>query len=152
MKNTFYIFFLFLLSCGPRSGVHHEAKKEEYAEGCGTVSETDRYRSYSPDGEKLFKLNCAVCHAAHTDQKLTGPGLSGIKHRLPEPADQWFLKYVLNNEKVFKSGDAYAAKLKGTYGKEKMTIFEGELEEGEVMAIYRYLSGPPASETPKVLP
>lgn len=34
------------------------------------------------DGEKLFKQNCAVCHASHTEQKLTGPGLAGLFDRV----------------------------------------------------------------------
>ncbi|MBA3681719.1 MAG: cytochrome c [Bacteroidetes bacterium] len=144
-KITSLNILVFFISCGPRSGVHHEEKKEELVGSCGTVSETGTYASYSPDGEKLFKLNCAVCHAAHADQKLTGPGLKGIAYRVPQPADQWFLKYVLNNEKVFKSGDAYAAKLRGEYKDTPMTIFEGQLEEADIMAIYKYLAGPPAS-------
>ena len=36
------------------------------------------------DGEKLFKQNCAVCHDAFTDRKLTGPGLGGLQE--PERA------------------------------------------------------------------
>jgi cytochrome c2 len=143
LKNSIYILFLLFISCGPRSGVHYEEKKEEVNMGCGTDMLGDgNFESYSPRGAKLFKQNCAVCHRANSNDRLTGPGLKGIADRLPQPADQWFINYTLNNEKVFKNGNAYAAKLKAEYGGLEMTIFEGQLEEGDVMEIYKYLTGP----------
>jgi cytochrome c2 len=45
---------------------------------------------HAQDGEKLFKQNCAVCHASHTDQKLAGPGLKGIFDRAPK--GDWLTK------------------------------------------------------------
>ena len=42
------------------------------------------FKIQAQDGAKLFKQNCAVCHASHTDQKLTGPGLKGIFDRAPK--------------------------------------------------------------------
>jgi cytochrome c2 len=65
---------------------------------------------HAQDGEKLFKQNCAVCHASHTDQKLTGPGLKGVFDRVPK--GDWINKWIRNNEKLIKSGDAYANKIK----------------------------------------
>ena len=73
------------------------------------------------DGAKLFKQNCAVCHASHTDQHGTGPGLKGVFDRVPKPAEEWMTKWIINNEKVIKSGDAYAAKIYGENGKAAMT-------------------------------
>ena len=61
------------------------------------------------DGAKLFKQNCAVCHASHTDQKLTGPGLKGVFDRVPK--GDWINKWILNSEKMIKAGDAYANKI-----------------------------------------
>src|SRR5436190_21627929 len=73
------------------------------------------------DGAKLFKQNCAVCHASHTDQKLTGPGLKGVSDRVP-PGD-WMHKWILNTEKMIKSGDAYANKIYNANNKASMTVF-----------------------------
>jgi len=39
--------------------------------------------SNSVDAKGLFKQNCAVCHTM-TDKKLTGPGLAGVKNRVPK--------------------------------------------------------------------
>lgn len=53
---------------------------------------------YSQDvaaGEKLFKINCASCHKV-TDQKLVGPGLKGVAARVPQPAEQWLIKWIKN--------------------------------------------------------
>lgn len=95
------------------------------------------------NGAKLFKQNCAVCHASHTDQKLTGPGLKGIFDRVPKPADEWLIKWILNNEKLIKSGDAYANKVYNDNNKAAMTVFEGQLSENDVKDILAFLKAPP---------
>ncbi len=95
------------------------------------------------NGAKLFKQNCAVCHASHTDQRLTGPGLKGIFDRVPKPADEWLIKWILNNEKLIKSGDAYANKIYNEYNKAAMTVFEGQLSENDVKDILAFLKAPP---------
>lgn len=92
------------------------------------------------DGAKLFKQNCAVCHASHTDQKLTGPGLKGVFDRAPK--GDWIHKWVLNNEKVIKSGDAYANKIYNENGKAAMTVFEGQLSDKDVDAVIAFLKAP----------
>lgn len=98
------------------------------------------------DGAKLFKQNCAVCHASHTDQKLTGPGLKGIFDRAPK--GDWLAKWILNNEKLIKSGDAYANKIYNENGKAAMTVFEGQLSEKDVAAILGFLKAPLKETTP----
>lgn len=98
------------------------------------------------DGAKLFKQNCAVCHAAHTDQKLTGPGLKGIFDRAPK--GDWLTKWILNNEKLIKSGDKYANKIYDENGKAAMTVFEGQLNEKDVASILAFIQAPPPSDGP----
>ena len=92
------------------------------------------------DGQKLFKQNCAVCHASHTSQKLTGPGLLGVFDRAPK--GDWLNKWILNSEKVIKSGDAYANKIFNDNGKAAMTVFEGQLNDKDVEAIIEFMKGP----------
>ncbi|WP_317898563.1 c-type cytochrome [Aurantibacillus circumpalustris] len=92
------------------------------------------------DGAKLFKQNCAVCHASHTDQKLTGPGLKGVFDRTPK--GDWMHKWILNSEKMIKSGDAYANKIYGENGKASMTVFEGTLTDKDVDAVIAFIKAP----------
>lgn len=92
------------------------------------------------DGAKLFKQNCAVCHASHTDQKLTGPGLKGVFDRVPK--GDWINKWILNSEKMIKSGDAYANKIYNENGKAAMTVFEGQLTDKDVTAIIDFIKAP----------
>jgi mono/diheme cytochrome c family protein len=94
------------------------------------------------DGEKLFKQNCAVCHSLGTN-KITGPGLAGVMSRVP--SEDWLHKWIKNNEKLIKSGDAYAVKI-STFDASQMTIFES-LSDEEITAIIGYVKAPPA---PKV--
>jgi mono/diheme cytochrome c family protein len=98
------------------------------------------------DGAKLFKQNCAVCHASHSDQKLTGPGLKGVFNRVP-PGD-WMHKWIMNNEKLIKSGDGYATKIYAENGKAAMTVFEGQLNDKDVDAIIAFIKGPPPPTGP----
>ncbi len=98
------------------------------------------FGSKAQDGAKLFKQNCAVCHASHTDQKLTGPGLAGIFDRAPK--GDWLKNWILNNEKLIKSGDAYASKIYNDNGKAAMTVFEGQLNDKDVEAILAYIKAP----------
>lgn len=95
---------------------------------------------FSQDGAKLFKQNCAVCHSSHTDQRLTGPGLKGVFDRAPK--GDWLTKWILNSEKMIKSGDAYANKIYNEYGKAAMTVFEGQLNEKDVAAILDFIKAP----------
>ena len=98
------------------------------------------------DGAKLFKQNCAVCHSSHSDQKLTGPGLKGVFDRVPK--GDWINRWIVNNQKLIKSGDAYANKIYNEYGKAQMSIFE-QLEPKEVTAIIEFIKGPaPADNLP----
>lgn len=99
------------------------------------------------NGAKLFKQNCAVCHASHTDQRLTGPGLKGLFDRAPK--GDWLKKWILNNEKLIKSGDAYANKIFNDYGKAAMTVFEGQLSEKDVDDILAFIKAPPVDAGPK---
>lgn len=92
------------------------------------------------DGAKLFKQNCAVCHASHTDQKLTGPGLKGVFDRVPK--GDWINRWILNSEKMIKAGDAYANKIYNENGKAQMTVFEGQLNDKDVEAIIGFLKAP----------
>ncbi|PBQ31403.1 cytochrome C [Sphingobacteriaceae bacterium] len=97
------------------------------------------------DGAKIFKQNCAVCHAL-TDQKLTGPGLKGVFDRAPK--GDWMHKWILNSEKMIKSGDAYANKIYNENGKAAMTVFEGTLTDKDVDAVIAFIKAPPAPTTP----
>ena len=92
------------------------------------------------DGAKIYKQNCAVCHAL-TDQKLTGPGLAGIFDRAPK--GDWLNKWILNNEKLIKSGDAYANKIYNENGKAARSVFEGQLTDKDVVAVIAYIKNPP---------
>lgn len=125
-----------MFSCGPQSGVHND--KAESEAWCGTESILSTLDSTCGDGYELFKPNCAVCHTT-SDLKLTAVGLAGIASRLLTPPEDYFVKYTLNNEKVYLSGDAYAKKLKEN-NISPMPIFDSVLTEQNVKQIYKYLT------------
>jgi mono/diheme cytochrome c family protein len=154
VKVLMFMLVCLFIACGPRSGIHSEEEEEEGVCGnetkgiCGnsfqnTVNNNWVKSAYGlagnpAHGAKLFKQNCAVCHSL-TDQKLTGSGLRGIIDRVPKPEIEWLRKYILNNEKVLKSGDAYAKKLKAQSGETSMTVFEGQLTNEELNDLLMYV-------------
>ncbi len=90
------------------------------------------------NGEKLFKMNCAVCHAAHSDQKLTGRGLKDVLKRVP--SIEWMKRFILNSEKMIRDGDQYALKIFNESGKATMTVFEGQLSDEELNSIIHFIT------------
>lgn len=88
-------------------------------------------------GEYVFTQNCAVCHSMGSE-KLTGPGLEGLSNRIPK--GDWLKRYILNNEKVIKSGDTYANKIYNENGKAAMTVFEGQLNPQDIDALIDYIT------------
>lgn len=129
-------------ACGPRSGVHND--RSENQAWCGTESIPPKLDSSSSIGYKLFKQNCAVCHSI-TDVKITAVGLAGIDARLPAPAEEYFVKLTLNNERVYASGDAYARKL-WENNSTPMPVFDSVLTEQDVKQIYLYLTNSIANQ------
>jgi hypothetical protein len=91
------------------------------------------------DGEQLFKQNCATCHDAFTDKRISGPGLLGVTDRVPK--GDWLMRYILNNERMIKNGDAYANEIYEKFNKQAMNVFEGQLNKKQVQAIINYLGG-----------
>jgi hypothetical protein len=71
-----------------------------------------------------------------------GIKLNNIKDRLPSPPEEYFIKYVLNSEKLRNAGDAYAIKVWEDCGKASMPVFEGVLTEVEIAQIYLFIAGP----------
>lgn len=104
--------------------------------------------SAASDGKTIFKQNCAVCHTL-TDQKLTGPGLAGVENRAPK--GDWLFNWVKNNDKMIKSGDAYANAVFKANGGAQMTVFEGVLSDDEIKTVVEFIKHPPAPAAPNVV-
>lgn len=85
-------------------------------------------------GEKIFKENCASCHAP-TDERVVGPGLKGATSR---NNIAWLVKWVHNSQAVVASGDPYAVKIYNEFSKTPMTSFPS-LSEDDIKAIFAYV-------------
>lgn len=85
-------------------------------------------------GEKLFKNNCAQCHA-YDASVVVGPGLQGIEDRRDY---DWLKAWIQNPAAVIASGDDYAVELYEKYNKTQMTAFQSFGDE-EISAILAYV-------------
>ena len=95
--------------------------------------------SAQPNGEKLFKANCASCHYP-TDAKLIGPGLKDAQKRWPDNTKLY--AWIRNAPEFIKTGDPYATALFEQYNKTLMTPFP-DLKDEEIAAILDYIENPP---------
>ncbi|MFT3681067.1 MAG: cytochrome c [Ferruginibacter sp.] len=98
---------------------------------------------YLPDGEALFKANCANCHKPLDD--FTGPPLGGARNRGPNI--EWAYKFI-NNVNAMLEYDAYAKGLFAKYGS-KMTQFN--LHKEDIKAILDYCDNEAALYKPELL-
>lgn len=104
---------------------------------CGVLDVQSNPIANTPDqalGEKIFKNNCATCHAA-TDEVVVGPGLKGILGRRPI---NWITKWVNNPQKVIKSGDKYAVNLYEKFNRAEMTAYPN-LKREEIISVISYI-------------
>ncbi len=85
-------------------------------------------------GEKLFKNNCAQCHA-YDNSVVVGPGLAGIEERRDY---DWLKAWINNPAAVIASGDQYAVNLYEQYNKVQMTAFPN-FGDAEIKAILAYV-------------
>lgn len=86
------------------------------------------------NGRKLFKANCAACHALN--REASGPALKGITERAP--SKKWIAEFIRNSDSLIQSGDAYAQKIYDEYGQEPMTHFP-TLTDQEIDDILAYI-------------
>lgn len=109
----------------------------------------DKISYEKPNGKNLFMKNCAVCHSM-SSQKLTGPGMAGILNRAPK--GDWLNRYILNNNKLIRSGDAYANKLVAMNGGvDGMGEYE-YLTADELKALVQYITGQDKFNFDEMLP
>ncbi len=94
-------------------------------------------------GEKLFKGNCAQCHAADNTQ-IVGPGLAGIESRRDFA---WLKKWINNPAAVIASGDKYAVDLYNKFNKTQMTAFPsyGDAEIRDILAYVKAANEAPVA-------
>jgi len=97
-----------------------------------------QFDSYSQDGKKIFKANCAACHSTGAN-KVVGPGLEGVNDRYSK---EWLLSWTKNSTEFIASGDADAAAAFETGGKIPMQAFETTLSDEEITSVFDYLKDP----------
>lgn len=111
-----------------------------------TVSSVYAQDGDSKNGEKLFKANCAACHAL--DKQMVGPALGGVVDKLKTEQNldtDWLHKWIKNNEELRASGDKYANEVYEKFNKVPMTVFPN-LSDQDISDILEYTTNPPVAE------
>ena len=101
--------------------------------------------SYSQDGEKLFKANCASCH--HPIKNATGPKMQGVLQKWEDNGEgDLIYEWVKNPAELYNSGKSKMAKAIWDWSPTVMTP-QGHLSKDEVKSIFAYVDAyaPPAT-------
>jgi mono/diheme cytochrome c family protein len=96
--------------------------------------------SYSQDGKKLFKANCAACHSVGSN-KVVGPGLAGISEKYDR---EWLGKWIKNSGELIASGDADAKAIFEEY--DKVAMPPQPVDDAQIDAILEYIANPSDGE------
>ena len=101
--------------------------------------------SYSQDGKKLFKANCAACHSVGSN-KVVGPGLQGINEKREK---EWLHKWIKNSGELIASGDADAKAIFEEYKKVPMPA--QPVSDEDIDVILEYIANPGDGEVAPVM-
>lgn len=97
--------------------------------------------SYSQDGKKLFKANCAACHSVGSN-KVVGPGLQGVAEK---HSNEWIHKWVKNSGALIASGDGDAKAIFEEFNKSIMP--PQAVSDADIEAILAYIADPGTGES-----
>jgi len=93
----------------------------------------------SPDaGKKLFKNNCARCHAKNMKTDATGPALGGVQERWDNETDLY--AWIRNSQGLIATGNARANALFKEWNGSVMNSFEA-LSDDDIGSILLYVQG-----------
>lgn len=149
MTQTFKIFIALsvftatFVACGPRSGVTTD--NNEVAT-CGVIEsvfpDTNRTAptTSGENGRRLFKTNCAVCHAPMDINPETGKNLRGVLDRLPKPTETYLKKFIQDSYTLRKTDNGYAKMIKAKSKVDYEHDFKDILNEKEVEDIIEYIT------------
>jgi cytochrome c oxidase subunit 2 len=87
------------------------------------------------EGSKLFKANCASCHALNG--KVVGPALGNVVEKYDEDYE-WLVAWIRNNQALIKAQDPRALAIYNEYNGSPMNIFEN-LSEDQVTSILMWI-------------
>lgn len=142
-KDSLYYSFAYNMPAPASEGFDDEVFTTAQADTSYAALTDTTYKDKRLDqlsyGKVIYDHNCAVCHTL-TNQILTGPGLEDVFDRVPKPADTWLKRYILDNQKVKRSGDRHAIELSKHYS--AMTLFAGLLSDYDLNALLAYIKNP----------
>lgn len=90
-------------------------------------------------GKSLLKEHCAACHG--TDGRRPEPDFlfTNLFERLPEPSQEYFLRFVRNSDELLKEKDLYYLKLDSLFSISIQHQYKDKLTDKELKAIMAYL-------------
>lgn len=90
-------------------------------------------------GKYLFNENCHSCHRNPDGSERHEMVFEGLFDRMPEPADDYFIKYVSDSKALESAGDKYALALKENWGGIGKHDFKDKFSKDDFKALILYM-------------
>jgi hypothetical protein len=103
-----------------------------------TITENYRLTNFGI-GKTLFTKHCSSCHYPPDQFAWDAYTFDHLFERLPEPADEYFIKYIQNSKGLKASGDAYARKLDLMYDTDYEHNFKDSISEKDMTSLIYYI-------------
>ena len=98
-------------------------------------------------GKKLFKNNCAQCHAKNMKSVATGPALGGAEERWSEYPQEDLYAWIRNSQAMVAKGHPRAVSVYNEYNKSVMQPFPNLTDEN-IASLLAYINGVAAGVYP----
>ena len=91
------------------------------------------------EGKFHFNRLCNNCHIAPETKKHDQYSFVNLFERLPDPGEEFFIKYITNSKSLKVSGDEYAVKLDHLYDSPFEHLFRDSLTKSQMASLVNYL-------------
>ena len=118
--------------------IHKQLRTLSFIASFFLVSILSVQAEVNPDaGKKLFRTNCATCHAKDMKAKMTGPALGGAQERWGD--DEALYAWIRNSAALVAAGHPRAVEIYNEWNKSPMTKFT-KLTDDEIGSIIAYIN------------
>jgi hypothetical protein len=91
------------------------------------------------NGQEIFRSHCNMCHGSPT-HNIDGPNIfNNLFQRLPNPSDQYFLRFIKDGEQLKKIEDKYYRKLDSFYKISVLHVYKEKLSDSQLQDLLAYV-------------
>lgn len=107
-------------------------------DGGTTTPAASQLTALAEAGKRVFRNNCAQCHAQNMRTDLTGPALAGVRERWSAYPPEDLYRWIRNSQAMIEAGHPRAVLLWDDWGNTTMNAFPN-LSDTEIEQVLAYI-------------